>query len=522
MKKRVPEAEPNPGVSIRPGVKSIALYRHLNYKAWYAMAEFVDNSIQSYLDNREALRKLHGKAFQLTIHIDVDEAGERVSVRDNAAGISAKDLPRAFRPAEPPPNTSGLSEFGVGMKSAACWFASRWTVKTKALGEPVERTIRFDVDHIVATQEETLYPTQKPAKPEDHHTEIILERLHTPLTSGRTIGKVKEHLASMYRAFLRESEVIIKYRGEALTYEEPKELSAPHYKNDDGPEVLWRKDIEFDFGPDNKFWASGFAAIRAKGSSQGAGFALMRRKRIIVGSGDEGYRPDEIFGRSTTNFRYQRLFGELELHGMEVSHTKDAFNWMGTEEEFLKRLKEQLEAPPKNLLEQADEYRAKATKQEMKPAASQALQATVSALSRVGPDIEAAIERAPDPAPPPRTQEKPEVLEMKAVDIRVAETDWHVDIQYTTKPEKGDWLSVVEEPPQKAHRGARHLTIAISLAHPFMQRYANEDKTHLTPIALVGVALALAERVTILSGAKHPSAVRRTVNDLLSGELSKP
>ena len=32
------------------------------------------------------------------------------------------------------------------MKSAACWFAPRWTVRTSALGEPVVRTVHFDID----------------------------------------------------------------------------------------------------------------------------------------------------------------------------------------------------------------------------------------------------------------------------------------------------------------------------------------------------------------------------------------
>ena len=55
------------------------------------------------------------------------------------------EFPRAFRPAELPPDRSGLCEFGMGMKSAACWFARQWEVRTSALGEPVERTVSFDI-----------------------------------------------------------------------------------------------------------------------------------------------------------------------------------------------------------------------------------------------------------------------------------------------------------------------------------------------------------------------------------------
>ena len=35
-------------VSIRPGVRVLSVLRHLNYKPWFALAEFVDNALQSY------------------------------------------------------------------------------------------------------------------------------------------------------------------------------------------------------------------------------------------------------------------------------------------------------------------------------------------------------------------------------------------------------------------------------------------------------------------------------------------
>ena len=55
-----------------------------------------------------------------------------------------------------------------------------------------------------------------------------------------------------------------------------------------------------------------------------AGFALFRRDRLIQGSGDEGYRPELIFGKPNT-FAYQRVFGEIHLDGFQVSHTKDGY-----------------------------------------------------------------------------------------------------------------------------------------------------------------------------------------------------
>ena len=45
-----------PGVEIRPEVAMYAAFARLNYEPWYALAEFVDNSLQSYLANRSALQ----------------------------------------------------------------------------------------------------------------------------------------------------------------------------------------------------------------------------------------------------------------------------------------------------------------------------------------------------------------------------------------------------------------------------------------------------------------------------------
>lgn len=51
-------------VGIRPAVSILGLLKHLNYRPWFALAEFVDNSLQSYLDYKDALHNLEGKDFK--------------------------------------------------------------------------------------------------------------------------------------------------------------------------------------------------------------------------------------------------------------------------------------------------------------------------------------------------------------------------------------------------------------------------------------------------------------------------
>ena len=120
-------------VNIRPSVSVLSVLKYLNYKPWFALAEFVDNAIQSASTNLQQLRATDGDRYRLRVQIEIKaEDGGQIVIRDNAAGIALADFPRAFRPADIPPDRSGLSEFGMGMKSAACWFAPTWMVRTSA------------------------------------------------------------------------------------------------------------------------------------------------------------------------------------------------------------------------------------------------------------------------------------------------------------------------------------------------------------------------------------------------------
>jgi hypothetical protein len=122
-------------IPIRPEVGMYAAFARLNYKPWFALAEFVDNSIQSAQSNINTLRKVHDQSYKLKVRISISD--QSIEVTDNAAGIASNDYARAFLPASPPKDTSGLSEFGLGMKAAASWFSNNWNVRTKAIGETV-------------------------------------------------------------------------------------------------------------------------------------------------------------------------------------------------------------------------------------------------------------------------------------------------------------------------------------------------------------------------------------------------
>lgn len=501
-------------VNIRPGVSMLSVLRHLNYKPWYALAEFVDNSIQSYKDKAADISAVDGETSALRVGITLgSELDPRMTVRDNAGGIAATDYSRAFKAAELPLDRTGLSEFGMGMKSAACWFARRWQVRSAALGEGIEKTIRFDIGSIVTSGTENLNVSARPIDPRSHFTEILLEELYKP-PQGRTRSKIRDHLSSIYRIFLRSGFLELELDGEILSYSSPRILVAAPYNQTEAPPVEWRKQIDFDFG--DGLSAKGFAALRERGSTSDAGFALFRRDRLIEGSGEEGYRPQRIFGRPNS-FRSQRLFGELELKGFSVSHTKDGFQWDENEDAFLDLLREELNAQPLPLLDQAEEYRSLRSREELAAGAESATSNTASALQAAGSEVvDRLVESPPEEMAPASLREMP-LVSHREVTLRFREEEWTITLETTADPAVSDWIYVSDD--NAAHR---RISVRLSLAHPFMQRWGGSTASEIEPFLRIAAAFGLAEIAAHRAGVRRVGTVRRNMNELLSEALSRP
>lgn len=510
--------EPITAVPIRPGVSVLSILRHLNYKTWFALAEFVDNAVQSYLANTKRLEALHGLDFRLKVDITIEPAApSRIVIRDNAAGIALRDFPRAFRPAAIPPDRTGLSEFGMGMKSAACWFAPRWSVRTKALGETAERIVRFDVAKIVRDQLEELEIGETSSQPNAHFTEIILdEPYHLP--AGRTVGKIKDHLTDIYRVYIRDGLLELRFNTDLLEYTPPRILTAPYVRKPEDGAKEWRREIKFDLG--GGLSAHGFAGLMDPMNTNRSGFALFRRGRLIEGSGDEGYRPPFIFGQPG-NFKWRRLFGELHLEGFEVSHTKDGFRWDENEQPFLELLREELDNDELPLLRQADLYRVQAARNELADAAQKAITRAVEAMQATLPDaLPAVANELPVETTEMPLEPEPTTLAARELTISFRDQKWLLRIELTSDPAQGDWLAVSDQPAQDD--GLQVLEIRLSLVHPFMVSFAQTDPENVEALLRVAAGLALSEKLARGVGVKMVGTIRRNLNELLREALAKP
>jgi len=484
---------PVTSVGIRPNSSILSVLSHLNYKAWYAVAEFVDNSIQSYLGSRDELRALHGEDFKLKIRVWLDQANNRIEITDNAAGIRGVDYPRAFRPAEVPPDRTGLSEFGMGMKTAACWFTNKWSVSSKALGEPVERVIFFDLNEILQGKLNELRVIETAARPQDHYTVLRLESLGKKFPVKRTHSKLRDHLTSIYRMYIRGGEVEIFFDEDKtpLKFTEPEILFVPPQATPTAPPVLWRKDIDITLSGGRR--VHGFAAIRKEASTTHAGFALFRRNRLILGSDDETYRPQAIFGNSNS-FRYQRIFGELNVEGFEVSHTKDGFRWDDLEDEMLEKLRDRLREGV-DLLKQADNYRARPSKAALQPTLTRAGAAIGQDLEQTG-SAALTLKGIARGMLDDKSKQPPEptlVAAEHSYKFLVDNQEWYVRVRSSVDPSAQDWIRLSHgTPTQGSLAGARELIVDVSMTHPFVQQFIGPKNENAELFLRMAVALGLA------------------------------
>lgn len=503
-------------VPIRPEVAMYAAFARLNYKPWYAISEFVDNSVQSALANMDALRVAHPD-FRLLVEIDVDE--NHIEIRDNAAGISVRDYIRAFLPASPPPDTTGLSEFGLGMKAAASWFASQWSVRTTALGEDVEREIAFDIPAIVENNRDRLDAIERRAQHSDHYTVLSLDKLHVH-PKGRTVAKIKDHLRSIYRVFLREGVLELRVNGEALTYEPPPVLQAPYHATPASTSVTWRKEFDLDLGDGHR--VRGWAAILAKASVTNAGFSIFRRRRLIQGSYGEGYRPERIFGKPN-KFVYQRLVGEVEVEGFAVSHTKDGIQWEDWEDDILVWVKDKLDADPLPLLDQAANYRARsAIDRDTLGEATRDLTNTIA--QHLPPIIDRQLTAPPDESPLDSQLEPPERVEtLRTEQVRLelehSHRKWIVDIELASEGATDAWYELAES---ETSGDTTRIQIRVNLGHPFMVRFVSPDGDELVPFTRLASALAIAEITAREQGVRQAGTLRINLNQILRSALSGP
>lgn len=325
---------------------------------WYAIAEFVDNSTQSFFNNQKLLQSISSKKNRpLTVKIDYDRDNDLLVIEDNAMGMSRNELERAMQIAIPPENADGRSKYGMGLKTASAWLGNLWTIRTKKYGETKEYTVNVDVEQ-VASGNNKLTVSEKINRPKSNHYTIIEIRKHNRKFYTRTLGKIGDFLSSMYREDFRKQILALIWQGKQLEWHEIDDdllILRDHKKA--------YKKFSFSIKSENiegnvvEKQVFGWAGVLKEGSRAKAGFSILHSGRVIKGWPD-AWRPESLFGQiqGSNDLINQRLTGEIHLEGFDVSHTKDDILWFGDDED---QVQEELKTQCGTLREIARSYRRK-------------------------------------------------------------------------------------------------------------------------------------------------------------------
>jgi hypothetical protein len=322
-------------LNIQPDASIYGIFERLSYKMWNAVAEFVDNSTASFFKNEKILRFY--KIYKCRVDIIYDDKSNTLIIQDDAYGMELADFERAILLDQKPNDTSGRNEFGMGLKTAASWFGKVWTVESTQYGSTNKYFAEVHIPKLKETKSNYVMIKKFEAAKEEHGTKIVISHLTKKAESGRTIGKIKDKIRSMFRRDINSGKVEIYFNGEPLKFEPYNTLIFDNQE--------WKKLLNFSFiFNDKQYSISGFVGILGDGSSGfgRAGFALFRRNRIVVGGEDDYYKPEGIFIQAQNPISH-KLYGELDLDDFPVNQAKDGFIWDdGLELKFVEELKKNI------------------------------------------------------------------------------------------------------------------------------------------------------------------------------------
>ena len=363
-------------IDITPSVTTYELYQIASYTHWFAIGEFIDNSITSAFLNWSELNKKYNNRYSLNIDIDFDNENRTLTVVDNAAGIARSDMQRALRAGEPPLDRSLLSVHGVGMKMSSFWLGRNLNIKTWPLASDTGFEVVVDLDVIQKTKSALTKVSEIPQQSKPG-TRITLSKINQEkLPRGTGVAKLKMLLASMYRLYLNSNDkkVIIRFNGKPLKFNDPAILSEPYWPDKEGPDgkapIKWEREFSHQLKSGARIFGkvglletmsrdlSGFM-LHYKGKGMGGIGAIDSSEEISqqdIRDAREYYRPPRIFGQEGS-YRWQRFTGSFDISDLGKTSSTDSIKW-GTDEEFefISTLIEFLKDPHFNMWAMAENY----------------------------------------------------------------------------------------------------------------------------------------------------------------------
>ena len=172
------------------------------------------------------------------------------------------------------------------------------------------------------------------------------------------------------------------------------------------------------------------------------------------------------------------------------------------------------------LLKHAEGYRVRVARKQLKSSAHQAVANTTEVMKSRLPKVITSVATA-EPVDTPN-EEQPQVskLASRCFEIEFRDRSWLINVELNDDPSESQWLSVTDVAPSLEK--PRYIDIRVSLVHPFMVRFAQENSEDVEALLRVASAIAVAEVLARDSGVKKAGTVRRNINDILRDALSEP
>lgn len=523
------------------------LLQNLQYDIFYALAEYVDNSVQSFLDDQHLL---DNDFVKVDIDYGESDGNEFIRITDNAGGISEKKFDTAFRLTDPEGLKGTLNEFGLGMKMASLWLGDRFTVKTSAIGEDYSTTVIFDLDYVQEAKVnqidgDNLYTEE--ASKDEHYTIITIEKTNH-FIRGSASKKIRDHLADIYRTYLRDGILKLRLGDRDIHYEPPNWLNQIYWDKSDQPypakiyqEFEWRKDFEFELPPPYDY-AKGYVGLHEKMQRSTSGLVIFRRGRAVFGTGtdDERYRPAGLFGPSQGQ-KFARIFGEVHLGPNSPVSSNKRLIWSNIESEFFLQMKKVLDGDVKQFKDLLDgkvdaedidlnailpiskmgtEYRVDKMKKisvaKLKEQAEIATSSTGKVFQEgikddVNPLIEKPIKQS---ANSEDIDDDASTLSTKSIDVNFSGQDWHVTFKVLEKSGKSLYIFKKTDKPNS-------IELSINISHPFIKNFIDREGQIMTAFLRIASGLALAEIVAEQTQNTEPSSLRHNFNSIMQGSLSR-
>ncbi len=510
-------------LNIQPPASILNVFSRLSYKPWYAIAEFVDNSTQSYISHMEELSALP-EFEKLIVNVKYDAEANTLTIIDNAYGMEIERFRDAILLDSRNDSQAGRNEFGMGLKTAASWFGKVWKVTSTQYGSANRYTATVDIPMLDRLRLQNTKIYRDYVATDTHGTEIIIEQVTKKITGSRTIGKIRDLLSSMYRRDINNRNIEIWFNDEPIVFEEYPVLTNFRGKS-------WKKDLDFVVNFEEKAYrVTGFVAIMNPGSFPKAGFALFRQERVVIGGTDSNYKPAQIFGQAQSQ-KSLKLFGELNMNDFPVNQAKDGFIWDdGLEDAFIDALKnniqEYIEIAEMSIKERASETEfSEQASAELQQDVAEALNNAFKVDEQVSDTSSIDEERIAIDSTPPGFDDMQEYIETVLNEDTIEETistkrSYSIPItamtrvNFTVQWARGNktyWIEYSEIEDDC-------FEVLINIDHPFFMPFS-KDENFKRVLEKFTIAFILAERQAKLGSSRDgyipSSAIKNNMNKFL-------